>query len=123
MPTGVKNAHPVVQKYVIGANDEPNGHGTVFVNWPVLDQILKDNTSLACKKLVAFLKISNIYVGDAIANFFMIEAILRDKGLSINDLSNLYRENPSQLFKIKVADRSMFKPVWDESRLEEPKSL
>ena len=31
--TGVKNAHPVVQKYVIGANAEPNGHGTIYVNW------------------------------------------------------------------------------------------
>ena len=29
VPTGVKNAHPVVQEYAIGANDEPNGHGTI----------------------------------------------------------------------------------------------
>ena len=29
VPTGVKNAHPVTQKFVIGANDEPNGHGTI----------------------------------------------------------------------------------------------
>ena len=28
-PTGVKNAHPIVQRFDIGANDEPNGHGTV----------------------------------------------------------------------------------------------
>lgn len=28
-PTGVKNAHPIVLRYDIGANDEPNGHGTV----------------------------------------------------------------------------------------------
>lgn len=40
VPTGVKNAHPEVQKYVIGANDEPNGHGTVFVNWEKLNEIL-----------------------------------------------------------------------------------
>ncbi len=80
---------------MIGANDEPNGHGTVFVNWPMLETILKDNTTVACKKLLAFLKLSNIYVGDAIANLFMIEAILRDKGLSINNLSELYRDNPS----------------------------
>jgi phosphomannomutase len=37
VPTGVKNAHPIVQQYVIGVNDEPNGHGTVFVNWEKLD--------------------------------------------------------------------------------------
>lgn len=32
-PTGVKNAHPIVVKYDIGANDEPNGHGTVVAKW------------------------------------------------------------------------------------------
>jgi phosphoacetylglucosamine mutase len=69
------------------------------------------------------LKISNIYVGDAIANMLMIEAILRDKGQSIQDLTKLYNDNPSQLFKIKVADRSIFKTIWDESRLEEPAKL
>ena len=40
VPTGVKNAHPVVQKYVIGANDEPNGHGTICVKWEELDRAL-----------------------------------------------------------------------------------
>ena len=40
VPTGVKNAHPVVQQYVIGANDEPNGHGTICVKWDQLDQAL-----------------------------------------------------------------------------------
>ena len=60
VPTGVKYAHPVVQKYVIGANDEPNGHGTVYVNWDALNLILKDkleNPKFAptCVKLIAFL--------------------------------------------------------------------
>lgn len=32
-PTGVKNAHPIVVKYDIGANDEPNGHGTIVCKW------------------------------------------------------------------------------------------
>ena len=40
VPTGVKNAHPVVQKHVIGTNNEYNGHGTVYVNWPQLMQLL-----------------------------------------------------------------------------------
>ena len=122
VPTGVKYAHPVVQKYVIGANDEPNGHGTVYVNWDALNLILKDkleNPKFAptCVKLIAFLKLSNIYVGDAICNLLMIEAILKDKGMSINQFVDLYKDNASQMFKIKVADRSMFKTIWDESRL------
>ena len=39
-PTGVKNAHPIVVKYDIGANDEPNGHGTVAVKWENVRKVL-----------------------------------------------------------------------------------
>ncbi len=88
VPTGVKNAHPVVQQYVIGANDEPNGHGTIFVNWPALNElIVGKELDSNVQKLVGFLKLSNIYVGDAISNMLMIEAILRDKGMSIQQFS------------------------------------
>jgi phosphoacetylglucosamine mutase len=85
VPTGVKNAHPVVQQYVIGANDEPNGHGTIYVNWPAYKDLFsgKEN-DINVQKLTAFLRLSNIYVGDAISNLLMIEAILRDKGISID---------------------------------------
>jgi phosphoacetylglucosamine mutase len=60
------------------------------------------------KKLYAFLRLSNIYVGDAIANLLMIEAILRDKGMNIAEFNELYRDLPSQMFKIKVANRALF---------------
>lgn len=60
------------------------------------------------KKLYAFLRLSNIYVGDAIANLLMIEAILRDKGMTIAEFNELYRDLPSQMFKIKVANRALF---------------
>ena len=69
------------------------------------------------------MKISNIYVGDAICNMLMIEAILRDKGMSVGRFKDIYRESPSQTFKCKVHDKNMFKPVWDETRLEQPKEL
>lgn len=39
--TGVKNAHPVVEKFDIGANDEPNGHGTVAAKMAKVREILK----------------------------------------------------------------------------------
>ena len=93
VPTGVKNAHPVVQKYVIGANDEPNGHGTICVKWEELDRALQGKEDrLEAKKLRAFLNITNIYVGDAIANLLMIEAVLRDRGESIESLNEKYVE-------------------------------
>ena len=84
VPTGVKNAHPEVIKYVIGANDEPNGHGTVYVNWAQLHKLLEgrhgDPNTI---KLLAFLDLTNVYVGDAICNLLMVEAVLRDLDYSI----------------------------------------
>ena len=40
VPTGVKNAEPVVHQYTIGANDEPNGHGTICIKWDKLESAL-----------------------------------------------------------------------------------
>ena len=101
VPTGVKNAHPEVQKYVIGANDEPNGHGTIFVDWEKLTKLLEGHEEkFATKKLLAFLRLSNIYVGDAIANMLMCEAVMRDLGMSMEKFSKIYIDNPSRMFKI-----------------------
>ena len=41
-PTGVKYAHPITKEYDIGANCEPNGHGTIVVKWDKLESVLKD---------------------------------------------------------------------------------
>jgi len=116
VPTGVKNAHPVVQKYTIGANDEPNGHGTIVCDWDKLKEATKDyHDKLECQKLFAVLSLSNMTVGDAIANVFVIEAILRDKDFSHNDFFDLYIENPSKMYKAVVSDRTKFKTVWNET--------
>ena len=72
---------------------------------------------MACKKLKALLEISNPFVGDAIANLLMIEAVLRDEDYSIDQFSGIYRDNPSQMFKAVVSDRTKFKTITDESRL------
>ena len=45
--TGVKYAHPVVVTYDIGANNEPNGHGTVAYKIDEVNKALGDNNSLA----------------------------------------------------------------------------
>lgn len=73
----------MVVKYDIGANDEPNGHGTVTYNMDRVNEVLGDNTSLAARKLKALLQVSNKYVGDSIANMLVMEAILYDLDMSI----------------------------------------
>ena len=41
VPTGVKHAHPVVQQFIVGANDEPNGHGTICVNFEAFERAIE----------------------------------------------------------------------------------
>lgn len=123
-PTGVKNAHPIVNKYDIGANDEPNGHGTVACKWDKILEAIKDKQdTLEAKKLVAILKLSNMTVGDAIANLLLLESIMRDLDYSIEDFAGIYEENPSRMYKAVVPDRNKFKTIWDESRLTQPIEL
>ena len=106
---------------MIGSNDEPNGHGTVWVNWPELNKLLKEKDNMMeVKKLTAFLNLTNLYVGDAICNMLMCEAAMRDLDMSIEDFKNLYTELPSRMFKCQVYDRFIFETIEDESRLKEP---
>ena len=81
--TGVKYAEPVVIEYDIGANDEPNGHGTVTYKKEELAAALEGNDSIEAKKLMALLAISNTVVGDSVANMLLIEGILFDLDMSI----------------------------------------
>ena len=76
----------MVAQYPIGANDEPNGHGTVAYKEDEVKKVLKEKgleDKLAAKKLMAILNISNKVVGDSICNMFVIEAILYDLDMSI----------------------------------------
>ena len=123
-PTGVKNAHPIVVRYDIGANDEPNGHGTIVCKWDKVKAALAEKMdTLEAKKIVGILQLSNMTVGDAIANLLLIESILWDLDMSIQDFMNIYEENPSRMYKAIVKDRTKFKVVWDESKLTQPIEL
>jgi len=53
----------------------------------------------------------------------LIEAILYDLDMSIKDFDQIYKESPSRMYKIKVADRSKFTITEDESRLTNPLDL
>lgn len=107
-----------MERYDIGANDEPNGHGTVIAKWDKVEAALKPHgDALEAKKLRAILSISNMCVGDAIANLLVLEAIMKDLDMSIEDFSKIYEENPSRTYKAVVKDRTKFKVIWDESRL------
>ena len=73
-----------------------------------------------CKKLIALLRIANCISSDALANFFMIEAILRDKDWCMPNLSNIYKESPAQISKVPVANKNNFKISKDGMKIVEP---
>lgn len=73
-----------MKHFDIGANNEPNGHGTVAYNKVKLESILKNKSNeIEAQKLQALLQISNVVVGDSIANLLLIEAILFDLDMSV----------------------------------------
>jgi len=78
---------------------------------------------IEAKKLKAFLGISNMQVGDAIANLLLIEAVLQDRDMNVRMFADLYADNPARTYKAVVKDRTKFKVVWDESRLTHPVAL
>ena len=78
---------------------------------------------IEAQKLRAILLISNMCVGDAIANLLLLEAIMRDLDMSIQDFFGIYEENPSRNYKAIVKDRTKFKVIWDETRLTQPIEL
>ena len=79
--------------------------------------------TIEAQKIASILKLSNMTVGDAIANLLLIESILRDIDMSIQDFLSIYLENPSRMYKAVVRDRTKFRVIWDESRLITPAEL
>lgn len=55
------------------------------------------------------MKITNLYVGDAIANLLMIEAVLTDRDFDVAKFSAMYEEFPNKMYKAVVANRTGFK--------------
>ena len=111
-------AEKIAANYDIAANDEPNGHGTVTYKPKVLEEMLEGPLSgIHSQKLLAFLKLTNMVVGDALANTLMLEAIMYDRDMTVQDFNDIYHENPSKMYMFKCNDKSNFQMTFDESRL------
>ena len=115
VPTGVKHLHEAAISYDIGIYFEANGHGTVLfsdkISW-------KDYP-----KLYLFKNLFNQLVGDALTDLLAVEAVLHLLHWSHKQWYSLYTERPSKLFKIQVPDKTIYKPVYSEESLDEPKQV
>lgn len=67
---------------------------------------------------------TNLAVGDALANFQMFETVLMLWDMSLEDVDALYHDFPNCLLTVKVEKKEWFVTDWeDEWILLEPKEL
>jgi phosphoacetylglucosamine mutase len=115
VPTGVKHLHEAASKFDIGVYFEANGHGTVLfseqIDWKKYPKLQK------------LKKIFNQLVGDAMTDLLGVEAVLHLLNWTHKEWYSIYSEIPNRLFKIQVPNKDLYKPVFSEECLEEPKQV
>jgi phosphoacetylglucosamine mutase len=143
--TGVKHLHHAAAKYDLGVYFEANGHGTVLFSDAIvlklrsyvqtrlagtggkplgaLGQTNSKRESTAARRLLAFHKLSNQGVGDALSDMLLVESVLRLRGWSVKDWNGMYTDLPSRQAKLSVKDRTTIVCTNDETRVISPASL
>ncbi|SMN22954.1 similar to Saccharomyces cerevisiae YEL058W PCM1 Essential N-acetylglucosamine-phosphate mutase [Maudiozyma saulgeensis] len=129
--TGVKHLHHEAQTaYDIGIYFEANGHGTILFSNNFYSkvqsclEITKDESiTKACKTLLAFSKVINQTVGDAIADLLGVVATLLISEMKPYQWDQQYTDLPNLLSKVIVPDRNVFKTTDQERKLTSPPGL
>ncbi|KAL9589723.1 MAG: hypothetical protein Q9203_001464 [Teloschistes exilis] len=123
--TGVKHLHHAATKFDVGVYFEANGHGTVVFSELALKRIGKSEPyspaqSSALETLRALTALINQTVGDALSDLLLVEVILAHKGWGPKEWDLTYTDLPNRLVRVEVADRSIFRAVDAERKLESP---
>lgn len=108
-PTGVKNLIDVAKNYNVGIYFEQNGHGSVLIN--------DDRDIIDLKVLKALF---NQLIGDAVMNLIGVSYLLKKTKTSIVQFKNLFKDRESELIKIHVKNKNIYKTNHDQSQLLEP---
>ena len=104
------------------------GHGTILFSKEAMIAFrthtpVSDSQRSALETLVALTDLINQSVGDAISDMLAVEAILALKGLSPAAWDASYTDLPSRQEKVRVSDRSIFKPINADTELAAPEGL
>ncbi|KAI4189745.1 MAG: hypothetical protein L6R41_001261 [Letrouitia leprolyta] len=123
--TGVKHLHHAATEFDVGVYFEANGHGTVIFSEEALERLGKHEPqspaqASALETLRALTALINQTVGDALSDLLMVEVILAHKGWGPKEWDLTYTDLPNRLVRVEVADRSIFKAVDAERKLENP---
>lgn len=127
-PTGVKHLHHAAMRFDVGVYFEANGHGTITFSEQALKTIKTAEPQspaqqYALESLIALTELINQAVGDALSDMLLVEVILAHKGWTLKEWASTYTDLPSRLVRIEVADRSQFKTIDAERKLESPPGL
>ncbi|CAG0880126.1 unnamed protein product [Cyprideis torosa] len=121
--TGVKHLHhEAVMNYDIGVYFEANGHGTITVS-DTVRKALEGRTTQAAKKLQGILAFMNHCIGDALTDILLVELILASKDMNHIDWTELYKDRPNRLAKLKVKDRRVVTTTDAERKAVTPEAL
>lgn len=123
--TGVKFLHHAATKFDVGVYFEANGHGTVIFSDLALKRVAKYDPqspaqSSALETLRALTQLINQTVGDALSDLLLVEVILAHKSWGPKEWDLIYTDLPNRLVRVEVPDRSIFKAVDAERKLESP---
>ncbi|CAH2096962.1 unnamed protein product [Euphydryas editha] len=127
--TGVKHLHHAALSYDIGIYFEANGHGTVVYSGHAKDSIRRvaDEGDTEQRKsaqlLLNFIDVTNETVGDAISDLFLVETVLRARGISIQDWEKQYTDLPCRQLKVTVQDRNAISTADAERQCTAPEGL
>lgn len=127
-PTGVKHLHHAAAKFDVGVYFEANGHGTVLFSDSVIKTLANHEPQSPAQKSAietfqALTELVNQTVGDALSDLLLVEVILAHKAWGPKEWGNMYTDMPNRLVRVEVRDRTMFKAVDAERRLEAPAGL
>ena len=131
VPTGVKHLHHAAQHYDIGIYFEANGHGTVLFSAAATQKLHKlhnENkqwkySAIAIDRLIAFSKLINQAVGDALSDMLLVEAVLCHLKWDATVWDCAYEDLPNRLYKVAVPDRTKFVTTDAERKLASPEGL
>jgi len=120
--TGVKNFVKLSREFDVGIFFEPNGHGSVTFSDKIIseiDEMMNNENEEKLKNAKILKAMVNLFdpcIGDAIANFLVLEGIfLKD---TFESTMNLYKEMPTRMLAVKINDKSIFKIQGDVEIIE-----
>merc|ERR1711865_420707 len=78
-----------------------------------------DEQATAIRRLIGSARLLNQAVGDSTADAMFVEAVLAARGWTAQDWDAMYTDKPSRQTKVFVKDRTVVKPIADETRLHD----